>query len=83
MIEKGPKTRSRIIYLDLRGLMWRKSSQKSLKEDSPNRDFLVSTVKFLWYADIANFIVRGVVPEYYYIHQRRKLISDAKHYFLG
>lgn len=32
-----------------------------------------------WYVDIAKYLVGSVVLEWYSIHQRRKLISDAKH----
>ncbi|KAJ9544863.1 hypothetical protein OSB04_024570 [Centaurea solstitialis] len=34
-----------------------------------------------WYADMVNFLVGSIIPHDYNSHQRKKFISDAKHYF--
>lgn len=60
----------------LEGLSVEKLIIKNLKEHFLKNGCSIHN-EVPWYADIANYLVGGVVHEWYSIHQRRMLISEA------
>lgn len=51
------------------------------REEFPNEQLLVLEVTELpWYANIVNYLFRGLLPPGATSHQRKKLIHDARFY---
>ncbi|KAJ9544693.1 hypothetical protein OSB04_024400 [Centaurea solstitialis] len=52
-----------------------------INESFPNEQLFGVSASEPWYADIVNFLASSVIPHDLNSHQRKKFISDAKHYF--
>ncbi|KAJ9535713.1 hypothetical protein OSB04_un001134 [Centaurea solstitialis] len=52
-----------------------------INESFPDEQLFGVSSSEPWYADMVNFLVGSIIPHDYNSHQRKKFISDAKHYF--
>ena len=55
--------------------------EEPIQELFPDEILLaIQSLNAPWFADIANFILSGKLPEEFYSQQRKKLIYDSKYY---
>lgn len=78
---KGTKDKIADHLSRIKGLGVEKANSKEFEGTFPKERLHSIFSEPPWFVDIANYIVGGVIPEWYSIHQKRKLISNAKHYF--
>ncbi|KAJ9546931.1 hypothetical protein OSB04_019474 [Centaurea solstitialis] len=52
-----------------------------INESFPDEQLFGVNASDPWYADMVNFLVSSVIPHNFNSHQKKKFISDVKHYF--
>ena len=57
-----------------------KKEEAELTENFPNEQLFKVSFQIPWYADIANYLACGVVPQEFSYQQKRKLRTDNRYY---